>query len=175
MNADPDMSSERLASLYRHIYQTAMRGVPICNDALAVEAIGFRRFGDHIIGVVVTPWFANLVAVAPDDAGNPRCFPDSVRLRLRFPAGDVDFSVSELEGFGPLAACSLFSPMSEFADHAAARAVAQAALDALFDPHLHEAPKERPSRRERLDRRALLGGRRRTEPQELERHEKAAP
>lgn len=155
----------QLAALYRDIHRTTMSGVPICNDALAVEAIGFRRFGDYVLGVVVTPWFANLVAAATDADSAQRLFPDSARLRLRFPAGDVEFNVSELEGFGRLVSCSLFSPMSEFSDHDAARTAAQTALDALFDPHLHDAPKEEPARGG-FDRRALFGGRRRRDSNE---------
>jgi [NiFe] hydrogenase assembly HybE family chaperone len=38
------------------------------------------------------------------------------------------------EGFGAYEACSLFSPMFEFADHDAALATAQAVLGALHPP-----------------------------------------
>ncbi len=163
-----EAAGERLAELYRDIHRTAMSDVPICNDALNVEAVGFREFGRYVLGVIVTPWFANLVA-APNDDNAQGPLPDAARLRLRFPAGDVDFDVSELGGFGRLASCSLFSPMSEFTDHGAARMAAQAALDALFDPHLHDAPKEEPAPGGGFDRRALFGGRRH------EPNEKAAP
>lgn len=54
-------------------------------------------------------------------------------------AGRVGFVVGRLEGFGRVDSCSLFSPMGDFADHAAARAVAVAALDQLFDPALADA------------------------------------
>jgi [NiFe] hydrogenase assembly HybE family chaperone len=40
---------------------------------------------------------------------------------------------------GDYQACSLFSPMFEFTDHADARATAVAALDALFDDASREA------------------------------------
>jgi [NiFe] hydrogenase assembly HybE family chaperone len=143
---------ERLAELYREIHRRSMAGLPICNEALEVEAVGFRPFGELVVGVIVTPWFANLVAVAAEGGTQP--------LRLRFPAGDVEFNVSALAGFGSLASCSIFSPMSDFVDHEAAREAAQAALAALFDPHLHEAPSPR-AERGAMDRRALFGGRRR--------------
>ncbi|ATQ67063.1 [NiFe]-hydrogenase assembly chaperone HybE [Methylosinus trichosporium] len=148
--------AERLAAIYREIYRRAMRDAPICNDALAVEAVGFRDFGDLALGVMVTPWFANLIAAPLDDA---QSF-DAATLRLRFPAGDAEFNVSELDGFGRIATCSLFSPMDAFADQDAARATAQAALDALFDAHLHDPPRaERAAAT--LDRRAVFFGRRR--------------
>lgn len=165
MNADPHAVGDRLAALYREIHRTAMSGAPICNDALLVDAVGFRDFEDHVVGVIVTPWFSNLVVAALYRGGSPALSLGASPLLLRFPAGDVDFNVSELEGFGRLASCSLFSPMSEFADHEAAREAARAALDALFDPHLHEARREESSARSGgVDRRALFGGRRRQEP-----------
>ncbi|HEY8063340.1 MAG TPA: [NiFe]-hydrogenase assembly chaperone HybE [Methylosinus sp.] len=159
-----------LADFYRRVHETSMRDSGVCNEALEVEAIGFRDFGPYALGVVVTPWFANLVVAAPrEDADAP--FPDPATLRLRFPAGDVDFNVSEIAGFGRIAACSLFSPMDEFADHEAARIAARSALDALLDPALQEAqnqeaqnqdaPKREDAAASGLDRRALLGGRRR--------------
>ncbi|MBY6241972.1 [NiFe]-hydrogenase assembly chaperone HybE [Methylosinus sp. Sm6] len=148
--------AERLAAIYGDIYRGAMRDAPICNDALEVEAVGFRAFGDLALGVMVTPWFANLVAAPADEAAEPL---DRAPLRLRFPAGEVEFTVSELDGFGRLASCSLFSPMDSFADQDAVRGTAEAALAALFDPQLHDAPEREPAAKT-LDRRALFGGRR---------------
>jgi [NiFe] hydrogenase assembly HybE family chaperone len=150
--------AERLTAIYRDIHRRAMRDAPICNDALAVEAVGFRDFGELALGVIVTPWFANLIA-APLDDTQPF---DAATLHLRFPAGDAEFNVSELDGFGRIASCSLFSPMDAFADQDAARATARAALDALFDAHLHDPPRaERVG--DALDRRAFFGRRRRAE------------
>jgi len=149
----PERVGERLAALYRDIHASAMRDAPICNDALEVEAIGFRDHAGYVFGVVVTPWFLNLVAVR-SDADDAPALP-AVALRLRFPAGDMAFTVSGLAGFGPLASCSLISPMAEVVDQEAARAAAWAALDALFDPALH-APPAGP--RKVVDRRGFFGG-----------------
>lgn len=150
--------AERLAAVYREIHRRAMRDAPICNDALEVEAIGFRDHGEVAIGVVVTPWFAALLA-APSTSSEP--LTPGTKLALRFPAGEVEFNVSALDGFGPIATCSLFSPMAEFGDHEAAQTAARAALEALLDPHLHDAPQQAPAQQSGLDRRALFGGRRR--------------
>ncbi|HXY59305.1 MAG TPA: [NiFe]-hydrogenase assembly chaperone HybE [Methylocystis sp.] len=144
----------RLAALYRGIEATAMRDAPICNAALQVEAIGFRDFCGLAVGIVVTPWFLNLVAAQLRDGESPAL--PARALRLRFPAGEVDFILAEMAGFGRLASCSLISPMEDFPDQESARAAAQAALAALFDPHLHaEKPESGPRRA--LDRRAFLG------------------
>jgi len=150
----PEAIGGRIAAIYGEIQATAMRGAPICNDALVVEAIGFQNFAGYVLGIVVTPWFLNLIVAESPGVGQS-ALPTNA-LRLRFPAGDVEFGLSELKGFGRFASCSLFSPMSEFPDQQAARAAATAALGALFDPHLHDAPAKPRATGERLDRRALL-------------------
>ncbi|BBU60203.1 hydrogenase expression/formation protein HupJ [Methylosinus sp. C49] len=158
--SDAAARGEKLADFYRRVHATSMRDSGLCNEALEVEPVGFRDFGPYALGVIVTPWFANLVVAAPRE-GAEAPFPDPARLQLRFPAGDVDFNVSEIDGFGRIAACSLFSPMDDFADHDAACTAARAALDALLDPALNETPKREPEPANALDRRALFGGRRR--------------
>jgi [NiFe] hydrogenase assembly HybE family chaperone len=81
----------------------------------------------------------------------------------RFPAGVYDFVSGREDAIGEYQACSLFSPMFEFADHASARLTAEAALWALFDAANGEAASAPPagpapmSKREFL-RGAILGG-----------------
>lgn len=168
MSADPREVGDKLAAAYREICRTVMIGVPICNSALAVEAIGFRNFEEHALGVIITPWFLNLVVVRRGAACAAALNSSAPSVRLCFPAGDADFDVVEVEGFGRFASCSLFSPMTEFLDQNAARETAQAALGALFDSQLREEPFERPAAGAGvIDRRALIGGRRRRLGQEV--------
>lgn len=144
----------RLAAIYSDVYVRAMRDVPICNAALEVEAIGFRPYGALALGIVVTPWFMNLV-LAPRKEG---ALPDAAHGATRavsLPAGRVDFITGVLDGFGPIWTCSLFSPMSEFLDHAAASATAEASLEELLAAPAIVDP---PAAQAGLDRRALLRG-----------------
>jgi [NiFe] hydrogenase assembly HybE family chaperone len=150
-------TGQRLMLLYREIYQRAMRDVPVCNHALTVECIGFRRYGDYAIGVVLTPWFMNLVAVALPDSGLAIVGPDGGTQRLTFVAGEVDFTLSTLTGFGRLLSASLFSPMFDFADMEAARLTADHVLVALLNPE-SVAPPLPPRNPETVDRRALIRG-----------------
>jgi [NiFe] hydrogenase assembly HybE family chaperone len=136
---------DRLAARYVEIGDGPMRDVPICNSALAVEAIGFRAHGDAAVGVVVTPWFMNLLVLSEPAPEQGRTYV------VALPAGDVACVGGFLEAFGPLRACSLFSPMFDFADMDAARQVATETLALLFAP---PAPPEALA----LDRRALLRG-----------------
>jgi [NiFe] hydrogenase assembly HybE family chaperone len=136
----------KLAAVYAEISAGPMRDVPICNTDLGVEAIGFRAQDEAAVGIVVTPWFMNLVVV---DESAPEQGQASV---LALPAGDVACVGGLLEGFGGLRACSLFSPMFDFPDTATARQVAAETLALLFTA---PAP---PEAAPGLDRRALLRG-----------------
>ena len=56
-----------------------------------------------------------------------------------FPGGVFEFIGAREATLGDYQACSLCSPMFEFADQRESRATALAALDALFDPASREA------------------------------------
>lgn len=125
--ADP---SRLLEAAFRRIQAETMADVPILNPALAVEAVGFSRWQDHWLGILITPWFMNLVLV-PGEAASWRGVGPGRRLFRRFPAGDFAFLGSVEPEIGEFQCCSLFSPMMQFADQDGARAVALAALAAL--------------------------------------------
>lgn len=154
---------ERLAALYRVIGARNMSDLPVYNAALDVEAIGFHVCEGHALGIVVTPWFMNIVR-APLDGGRDGDSPAlGATVRRVLPAGSFDFTVGALDGFGRIESCSLFSPMFDFADPASARAAAEAALAAIRDAQFEQtdadsvpAPR-RPANRS-IDRRSLLRG-----------------
>lgn len=124
--------TQALVRLFEEVARTRMRGVPILNPALKVQAVGFVQVEDQVQGVLITPWFMNLVH-----------FPLH-RLDARAAAGtssaiafgnrSFDFIAGHEEAFGSYASCSLFSPMADFASQQAAVATAQAALDHLRAP-----------------------------------------
>jgi [NiFe] hydrogenase assembly HybE family chaperone len=145
----------RLAAAYRAIGDRAMRDLPIYNDALGVEAVDFRLFNGTIIGILVTPWFMNAVMPAGEVSQDVR----GSSLRVRLPAGDIEFTLSEVEPVGRIASCSLFSPMFGFADMAAARATAAAALAELMLPaDSEEAVRRYEPATSAIDRRNFLRG-----------------
>ncbi len=161
--AQPDAAA-RLVGAYRKI-ALSMHGLPIYNPQLIVEALQFREHGGRQVGVIVTPWFMNIVAVAL--ATEQEAWQPGQNVRLAFPSGEYDFIVGEIEDFGRIASCSLFSPMNDFADHAAARDAAESAGSALFEPDPEEAappaggagpaPAEPPTAPRPVSRRSLLG------------------
>jgi [NiFe] hydrogenase assembly HybE family chaperone len=148
-----------LEAFYRRIGEHSMRDLPIYNDVLAVEAIGFAAADDAISGILITPWFMNLMLLPSDGSLATRALGST--FSHAFPIGAFDFTVGDLDGLGRIAGCSLFSPMFEFADMAAARANAEAAIAEIRNPE-PEQPKTRVVTA--LDRRSFLRGAL-TEPQ----------
>lgn len=133
-----DDPSRALEAAYRRVHATRMAGLPFLNPRLAVEAVGFAPWKAHWLGVVVTPWFMNLV-IAPREVAQWRSLPAGEKRRHTFPAGDYDFISASEEGVGEFFICSLFSPVSEFDDPATARFVAGHALATLLAPPAADA------------------------------------
>jgi len=153
-----------LQQLFAHIAATRMAGVPMVRDGFGVHALGFEALPGEdgaLYGVLLTPWFMNLV-VLPGDGTAPLAVGASRPRQLgthRF-----DCIGAHEPGFGPWEACSLFSPVFEFDDEAAALATAQAVLDVLrrpVEPTAAPAPATaaRPPAPTVPSRRALLFGR----------------
>ncbi|MFO1414122.1 MAG: [NiFe]-hydrogenase assembly chaperone HybE [Burkholderiales bacterium] len=147
-----------------------MEGLAFVNPRLRVEAVGFAPWEGHWLGVLVTPWFMNLV-LAPRDVAAWQSLRLGAKRHYTFPAGRYEFIGAHDPAHGEFAMCSLFSPVLEFTDHAQAVAVATHALPALFDPRnatddpapaADPAPVAAPLGErlaEPLSRRALLRGR----------------
>ena len=124
-----DPRVDALEALFRHIAATRMAGVPVLNPALDVAARGFASDGaSGLWGVLLTPWFMNLV-VLPGPQAEPLAV-GATRRRVLGPEA-FDFIGAHEDGFGPYEACSLFSPMHEFRDQAAALATADEVLKLL--------------------------------------------
>ena len=144
MDTTPETMRATLESRFREIEETRMDGVPILNKNLSVAALGFEVWQDYALGVLSTPWFMNLMMIPIDQekfsAGAPQV--GDKRL-LNIPAGQVEFILGFEEGHGWSLACSLFSPMFEFADQEAALETAGAALaEALNDAAELDAPEQ---------------------------------
>lgn len=153
---DTDAATEALQRRFAHIAQTAMAGLPMVHPGLSVQALGFapeevaRPPGGApaqdpdaaawASGVLITPWFMNWVRL-PLNA-EARRDNAAVGVRVVRPAGPnqtVDCLGSLDEELGPFEACSLFSPMHGFEDHAAALSTAEHVL-ALMRPATPTAP-----------------------------------
>ncbi|HYI72801.1 MAG TPA: [NiFe]-hydrogenase assembly chaperone HybE [Skermanella sp.] len=143
-SADAESSpAESLAGAYRHIATTRMADLPVYNHRLAVEAVGFQRFGDAWLGIVATPWFMNAV-LAPVQPGAWNDIRDGIKVTRALPSGSYEFVAGHIEGVGTVLNCSLFSPMFEFEQQEAVIEAAKAAIVALLDPEESNEPEALP-------------------------------
>jgi len=126
---DPRAAVERA---FAAIAAGGMADLPLSNPALAVEAVGFRAWQGHWLGVLVTPWAINLLLL-PGERGDLPHLPLGERQSWQFPAAELPFMGGSAEGLGSFQFCSLFSPTFEFSSQEDARTAATAAIAALFD------------------------------------------
>lgn len=118
---------------FHHVAQTRMDGVPIVDPAIEVEAVGFEHTADGCLGVLITPWFINLILL-PCEGGDWHDRPPGGLQRHRFASGDYEFRHVDEHPIGRYQTCSLLSPLLEIPDQRSAVAFARAALAALHDP-----------------------------------------
>ena len=143
-----------LEQAFAHIATTRMRDVPVQNMALRVQAVGFApQTDDTLLGVLLTPWFMNLVRLP---LGEATLLAVGEKAKRQVGTEHFEFIGAHEAGLGAFEACSLFSPMFEFADQAAAVATASEVLALLRAPMPQEhKPPPVPSRRGFLFGRSL--------------------
>ena len=154
---------DALVKRFARIGDERMRDLPLYNAALKVEAIGFRGFGEDWLGVLITPWFMNVMLLPKEsEAMDMARMGKSVRIDL--PAGPANFLHSGDEEYGAFKSLSLYSPMFDFANQDTARAAARGALLKLMRSPAKEAePATAPAEKKAPSRRDLLRGRARSE------------
>ena len=126
-------ATDRLVADFREIWNGKMRDVPMVNRALSIEAVGFRLHEGRPLGVLLSPWFMNLVLLPADGEDWDDLVPGAKEI-IDFPSGRYEFIHNTRETVGGYKACALFSMMGEFGSQAQAVEVARAVMMALFDP-----------------------------------------
>lgn len=165
MSQTPEASTENLrirelVERFREIGESSMRDLPVYNTELEVEAVGFRPFEDQWIGVLITPWFMNLLRIpkqpAPIDlAGIGR------RSETTLPSGECELMRGGDEVIGSYDSLSLHSPMSAFKTQEAAREEAIRRVKDLMSPSDDSSPNDGArlqAEPKKLSRRAFLRG-----------------
>lgn len=131
-----------LVTSFERIARDSMCGLPFYNDALAVEAVGFERFGDGWLGVLVTPWFMNLVLLSE----RPIPYSEAANGKKRtaeLPGGPVMLLCGGTEDVGMFDAHSIASSMAVYKSQDQARAAARQALLRLRTPPQAEPARAR--------------------------------
>lgn len=133
-----------LETCFKQIQTQRMADMPILNPKLHVQAVDFRLYQGAWLGILITPWFMNLLYWRDDELQTGEKI-----THLLFPAGNFEFVVGYENDLGFYQTCSLYSPMFDFEEQTVAVQTAQAALNALLE--IPKPPK--------ISRRDLLRGR----------------
>ncbi len=125
-------ATSALVADFTEIWNAKMRDVPIVNKVLHVQAVGFRMVEGRPLGVLISPWFMNLIQLPGAEDDWSALTPGAKEI-IGFPSGDYEFIHNTREQTGGYKACSLFSPMGDFKTQAQAVDVANAVMVALFN------------------------------------------
>ena len=121
-----------LVAAFREIHDERMQGLPIVNPRLKVEAIGFRDYDEHEIGVLITPWFINLVLLPGSDEWAASTQGSLVSIAL--PSGPCELTVCCQDDLETYLAAVLFRSVTDFPDQSLAVAIAEEALLQIMTP-----------------------------------------
>ncbi|MGI9205664.1 MAG: [NiFe]-hydrogenase assembly chaperone HybE [Woeseiaceae bacterium] len=148
------ISSQEIVARYQTVYVESMRDLPICNPELEVEVIGPITLNEHQLGVLITPWFMNLILLPGDETWKDE-FAGAI-CSVELPSAPCEFTVCQDEFLGTFLSAVLFHSVNDFADHETAVAVAgEALLQLLQQPREEMRQKQSGST---FSRRSLLSG-----------------
>ncbi|MDD2882299.1 MAG: [NiFe]-hydrogenase assembly chaperone HybE [Rhodoferax sp.] len=153
MNDNQQRRVTALEQLFTEISCTRMQDVPVQNPAVRVQALGFAadtNNAEMLLGVLVTPWFMNLVRLPSRlSCADDQLLASGKKAKRAVGNESFEFIGASEPGVGAFEVCSLFSPMFEFANHAAALATASEVLSLLRAPEAPaaSAPHTPPNRR----------------------------
>lgn len=126
-----EIAQRELVAAYCEIDQRRGRDMPFYNERLGVEAVGFQVWDGDVIGVLITPWFMNLMLLPGEATDCAPCSDGDVR-ELQLPSGKYRFVAGLLEGPGVCFSAALFTTVEVFPDQATARAVAAEVMIQIF-------------------------------------------
>ncbi len=145
--------TEGLEKAFRTIHEDRMVGLPILNPALQVQTVGFSHVDGHCAGILITPWFMNLMLLPSEGDSFADAEPGSKRSVV-FPSGPCEMELCEEALIGRYLSRPLFSPMGNFSDQQQAVKTAESIMQRMMtaaEPAQQETPPE-------PGRRALLRG-----------------
>lgn len=119
----PEQAAILIEQVFTRILHEQMAGIPILNNRLRVETVGFRIYQGRCVGVLITPWLMCLVML-PAEGEEWGDLKLGSKQEYRFPANSFRFMVNRVDGIGCYNSYSLHSPMHEF--HSQEHAVAAA-------------------------------------------------
>ena len=119
--------------------------MPQANPALQIKAIGFTKIEGDWVGVMVTPWFIQLLLL-PGGGTLWGDIPDGQRRYLDLPGSTFYFTATEVADVGPYQFTALLDKIDQAPDMATAQRLADDALRTALNltsatPPVNEEPR----------------------------------
>lgn len=130
-----DPALERLIDRFREA-EPRMRDLPFYNERLSTEAVGFRDWEGHRLGILITPWFINLILL-PGEEDDWSGVDQGDQSDWHLPAETIRFTANrsddEETGEGEVfLAAPVFTNVIGVPDHEAATNIAEQVLESLL-------------------------------------------
>lgn len=129
-----DALGRTVEQAYTRVHREHMQALPVSNPALQVHMVGPRAWQEFAVGVLVTPWCMNVVALPLPGTPPLEAVRAGCTRELALPSGSYELLGAHLPELGHHFAGSLFSPMQDFDSQEQAVQAAQAALDLVLAP-----------------------------------------
>lgn len=122
---------EGLVVRFAQIGRDRIEGMPIYNEHLQVEAIDFQPCPDGLLGVLITPWFINIILLPENDM---RWQSSEVGTKhvCKLDSGIFEFVLGEDEEVGYYLFRTVISPTHCLKSQTTAQATARKALQDLL-------------------------------------------
>src|SRR6056297_4242961 len=123
---------ERLVARYREA-EPRMRDLPFYNDSLSIEPVGFREWEGHRLGILITPWFINLILL-PGERDDWSAVDQGDQSDWHLPAETIRFTANrdEEDTDEVFLAAPVFTNVIGVPDHEAAKNIAAQVLESLL-------------------------------------------
>ena len=122
----------KLVARFTHIGETRMRDLPIYNHHLEVEAVGFQPTDNGWLGVLITPWFINVILL-PEQKSLAN-LPLGEKITHKLVSGEYVFTVGEDDELGCYDFITVASPTRNYKTQEAARDASEKVLHKLLTP-----------------------------------------
>jgi len=126
----------KMVQQFETIYAEHMQDLPVVNKALQVEAVDFHDYHGDQLGVLITPWFMNLILLPGVDSWSGSEQGDTASID--FPSRRIEFAVSHDKMLGTYLSAVAFRGVVELADQSTARKLALEILSDLMKPPRNE-------------------------------------
>ena len=126
----------KMVQQFETIYVEHMQNLPVVNKALQVEAVGFHDYHGDQLGVLITPWFMNLILLPGVDSWSGSKQGDTASID--FPSRRIEFAVSHDKMLGTYLSAVAFRGVVELDDQSKARKLAFEVLSDLMKPPRNE-------------------------------------